>query len=211
MTRPLRPSLSGLALVLVTGLSACAGFEGELAGEQARYEVAPARRDALTVCHGNGCAERTLVAISDAEWREVAAAFVPPPASAEAERAALARAISRLETITGAKAGTAGDRGGTFKAMGADQMDCVDEMVTTAGYLQLLDGAGFLAFHKPHRRVSATFFEQHFWPHTAASLLETATGAEWVVDSWVHDNGAPPLIVPIASWRDNSYRDEAMR
>ncbi|NWG45166.1 MAG: hypothetical protein HXY25_01285 [Alphaproteobacteria bacterium] len=200
---------AGLLWAAVAG---CAGIHGSYESQRARYELPAPAPDRVTVCHGYGCVFRAEVSLSPEDRAEIAALFTPAPADAAAERAAITRAIARFEETIGPRSGTANDAPGTFGSLGMrGQQDCVDEMLNTAAYLTLLEEWGLLSFHTPYRRVTATFFEQGFWPHTAATLRERASGAEYVVDSWVYANGAPPIIAPIDAWRDNSYRTLATR
>jgi hypothetical protein len=39
------------------------------------------------------------------------------------------------------------------------------------------------------------------WPHQTAVIQEVDTKNSYAVDSWFHDNGHPPEIVPLKQWK----------
>src|SRR3546814_16600557 len=110
----LPPMLAGLGLLLLVGCSASGGNYDSLMAER---EVAGARRDAFSICHGHGCRLRTQVALTELEWDAVDDLFADPAADARLERGRLAIAIGILESAVGPKAGPAEDRGGPFHAL----------------------------------------------------------------------------------------------
>jgi hypothetical protein len=126
--------------------------------------------------------------------------MAPPAPDAAAERRQIATAVARLEQTIGPKTGTRGDLGGTFHGFGREgQMDCIDEATNTETYLRLLEAAGHLRHHRVVGTATRGFFVRG-WPHTAAVIEERAGGARHVVDSWFHDNGVPPELVPLTDW-----------
>ena len=156
----------------------------------------------LSVCHAHDCKEIVTLAFSDELWRGLTSLFAPPPTDAAEERRRIAEAIGRIERFVGPLTGTAGDRGGSFTGLGAGgQMDCIDESTNTTTYLTLLAGAGLLRHHRVEPRATRGFF-LFGWPHTSAVIRETGTERAFAVDSWFHDNGVPPEIVPLERWRD---------
>src|SRR5262245_880348 len=97
---------------LLCAMLAALGLQGCVTGAELIRALAQPEPSlsALTVCHGYSCSYRTPTHISEAEWREVTAIFTPAPASAEDERAMVARAIGLIETIVGRRVGTSADR-----------------------------------------------------------------------------------------------------
>ena len=154
----------------------------------------------FSVCHGGTCSIVSQVSLDEAQWRRIAAVFPAPARSAEEERTRIAQAIARFETIVGAITDTADDR--AENQSGANwwsQMDCIDESTNSTTYLRLLAQADLLAWHRVEARVTRGYF-LFGWPHTTAVLSEPS-GARWTVDSWFHENGRPPEIVPLELWQ----------
>lgn len=154
-------------------------------------------------CHGGGCAGIQQVGLSDGEWGQVSALFVPAPKNAMQERARIARAVALLEQLVGKKTGTSNDLGGTFEGFGLQgQLDCIDESTNTTTYLRMLHKKGVLHFHDITDTHTRGYF-LHGWPHTAAGIRENgAQGAVYVVDSWFYANGSPPVIMPLPTWQE---------
>lgn len=157
------------------------------------------------LCHGRDCRKKTRITLKKSEWRRVARLF--PAKSAEAERRQIARAIGLLEQMTGKKAGTAGDLGGTFDgAFSSGQMDCEDETLNTGTYLTMLESKKLLRFHALAGRAHRGNFLTG-WPHRAVRIAEKKTKKLFVVDSWFHANGKPAEVVPLARW-EGGWRPE---
>lgn len=164
--------------------------------------LTPLHATSFDVCHSQGCAEHAVIRLTADESQSITQVFAEPAATAEQERAAIARAIRRFEQLVGPRTGTDRDLGGTFPgAFRASQMDCIDESTNTTTYLQLLDKAGMLHWHdilKPSTRLP---IPRGWWPHTSAVIRERATGTKYVVDSWFDANGKPPHIVELSVWK----------
>lgn len=154
-------------------------------------------------CYGYGCKNIAQVEWSNQDWRPVKKAFSPKPRTPEAERKAIKNAIAAFEQKVGAQTGTEVDEWGTFRKTGHYQHDCVDESTNTTIYLSLLEQKGLLKFHNIEP-PSARFPLIHAgrWPHQTAVISEKDTSAFYVVDSWFHDNGQPPEIVPLKQWKE---------
>lgn len=200
MLRFVRPAFAGAGLLL---LAACAGSPGggydKLMTER---HVVGAQQSAFTICHGHGCRLRSDVGLTPLEWDPVADLFAEPAADARIERGRIAMAIGMLEGAVGRKAGTSGDRGGTFNAVsGNDQFDCYDETTNTSVYLTLLARAGYMKWHKLEGWAGRGAMLDGAWPHQTAVIEEIATGQAYAVDSWFEDNGRAAHVVPLAEWR----------
>jgi len=157
---------------------------------------------AFTVCSDHGCARRSRVVLPPPSWEPVRRVFAPPPRDAAEERTRVSRAIGLLERLVGPLTDTADDRAGDlngFTAAGS-QMDCVDESTNTTTYLRLLENEGLLVFHHAGEPQGRGWFIGGF-PHWSGALVEQATGRTWIVDSWFHDNGREPEILPLAQWQ----------
>ncbi len=157
----------------------------------------PAR---FTVCYDGGCASLAQLKLSEKQWQRIRALFAPPAANAAEEREQIRTAIALFETIVGSMTGTSGDKGGTFSGLGeTGQMDCIDESTNTTIYLLMLQKFGLLRWHNVADR--ATRWSLFSWPHTTAVIEERASGQAWAVDSWFLDNGQPPFVLPLETWR----------
>jgi hypothetical protein len=139
----------------------------------------------FAVCHDYGCASRTEVQLAPAEWQEIRDVFQPPPADAGEERERIKLAVARLELMTGRRAGTHGDKGGTLNAISLPgQMDCVDEAVTTTTYLVLLQEDGLIKLHRPETVAwRGQLFGGKMLPHVTPVMTEIGSGERWAVDA----------------------------
>ena len=155
----------------------------------------------FSVCHGGSCTIVSQVALDESQWARIASAFAAPAGDAQEERARIAEAVARFETIVGAITGTDDDRAENQRGDNwQGQMDCIDESTNTTTYLRILTRQGLLRFHRVEARVTRGFFF-FGWPHTTAVVSDVKTGARWAVDSWFFENGKPPVIVPLELWK----------
>lgn len=190
------------------GLSSCVTVGVDLKSSQERYATLGSNRERLVHCSGHGCRFRKVVAITDAEWARVEAAFGEkvPGEGAARERERIRRALAEMEKIIGPKTGTAVDVGGSFAGAGkSGQMDCVDEMINVATYLTVLIDEELVVQHRLGRRYTNHIFKTGGWPHTATSIIEKESGREFVVDSWWLKNGSLPYIVTREEWSEGAW------
>lgn len=185
-----------LRLLPALAAVACAASDDPIAE---RREIEPTPQ-LFESCYNYNCAERARIRLAAAQWGEVRALFEPAPADAADERRRIAQAVALLERMVGEQAATFGDVGGTFQGFGRPgQLDCVDETFNTTTYLVMLQRDGLLTWHTLRGPALRGYFILG-WPHTTATIVETATEAAFAVDSWFHDNGVPPAIVPLKLW-----------
>lgn len=190
----LRPVTRLVLAAVAALLSGCAGMRDQPVSGPAPI---PER---LAVCSGHGCANVDTVNLSTVEWRAVRALFDPHADNPAAERRQIARAIALIERFVGPKTGTDGDKGGTFAGLfEAGQMDCIDESTNTTVYLRLFVAGNLLRWHAVGADATRGYF-LFGWPHTTAVIREKNSGDEYAVDSWFFDNGAEPVIIPLAQW-----------
>ena len=155
----------------------------------------------FNVCYNYGCASLAWVKLSDGQWQQLRSVFAQPAAAPSEEREQIRTAIALFETAIGTATGTASDKGGTFPGFGqAGQMDCIDESTNTTIYLRMLQKYGLLRWHSVADR--ATRWSLFSWPHTTAVIEERASRRPWAVDSWFLDNGEPPFVLPLETWKD---------
>ena len=154
----------------------------------------------FNVCYNHGCASLAWMKLSDEQWQQLRALFAQSAATPSAEREQIRSAIALFETLVGAATGTANDKGGTFPGKAqAGQMDCIDESINTTIYLRMLQKYALLRWHSVADR--STRWSPFSWPHTTAVIEERASRRRWAVDSWFLDNGEPPFMVPLETWK----------
>jgi hypothetical protein len=158
---------------------------------------------AFSVCYKHSCAQVDVIGLSAAQWQGVRALFPDPAATPEQERRRIAQALAYLEREVGPLIDAEHDRGGNLKGFLGDgnQLDCVDESSNSTTYLTLIEQDGLLHWHQTDERATRGFII-FGWPHTTATIRDRQSGERWAVDSWFHDNGRPPEILPLAKWRD---------
>lgn len=189
-------------VVAALGLGACAYGGPPVEGIAPAGETRAPTPAAFEVCYANGCREQKHVGLSAAEWAPVARLFARAPETAGEERERIARAVQLIEVAVGRKTGLDADRPGSFAGVGrVNQQDCVDEMTNVATDLRMLEAAGFLKDHRLGRNLTSFFFGPRGpWPHTVATIVDTATGDEYVIDSWMQPFGALPYVMPVKDW-----------
>jgi len=59
----------------------------------------------------------------------------------------------------------------------------------------------------PHDHLPSSRGFQHGFvaPHHAATVQENASARRFVVDSWFHDNGRLPVVMPVEIWEKGWY------
>jgi len=158
--------------------------------------------DQFSICSTHGCNTIETVSLTTEQWETVRQLFSQEAQSAEAERILIAQAIALLEQYVGKITATSNDKGGNGRGLfgHGKQMDCIDESTNSTSYLTLMDKAGLLKWHRAASTRTRGFL--FFRPHSTATIEEIGTGQIWAVDSWFHDNGQRPEIIPLADWKD---------
>jgi hypothetical protein len=196
-------SIRGLAIAGLVTLGACAplqnGYLPDHNGYLADYaEPHPTPSD-FRVCHGYGCKLQTRIALGEAEWRRVRAAFQPPAASASGEQRQIAAAIATLETEVGQRTGTSAHQRRELNTGDASQLDCIDESVNTWTFLTMLDSDGLIRLHRVASIAHGGSLIRLDMRNTAV-IEQKATGVAYAVDPWLVDAGNPPPIFPLSIW-----------
>ncbi|MFP4313636.1 MAG: hypothetical protein ACLFR0_04840 [Alphaproteobacteria bacterium] len=184
-------------------LSAC-GMERHANTALQRKNIIVDIQKPVPHCYGYGCVKRADIALTKQEWEHIESIMTPASNTPAQERQKTKQAIAAFEQIMGEKAGTASDKAGTFKHMGAkgNQLDCVDESLNTTIYLTLLEQKGWLSFHSVgNPSVRLPIIHAGRWPHQTAVIHENNSGRLYAVDSWFHNNGAEPEILPLEKWK----------
>ncbi len=190
------------ALTSLLVLTACGTAHNDYKDYLARKNLTNQTPERFTHCHGYGCQSRTAIELNEKEWRDIVKPMTEPSKSAAEEQTRIKTTIANFENAIGALAGTGEDIRGTFKKTGTYQLDCVDESTNTTVYLSLLEQHGLLKHHaimSPTSRMP--IINAGRWPHQTAVIRENTNGKNYVVDSWFHNNGIPPEIIPLETWK----------
>jgi len=185
-----------LAMTGVFALGGCAPAPSEYITDFAEPNPKP---DNFRVCHGYGCKLQTRVALSDAEWQRVRAAFEPAAATASSERRQIASAIAILEMEAGDRAGTAVHQRRELNTGDLTQLDWIDESVNTWTYLTMLDQDGLIRLHRVGGLAHGGSLIAFSVRNTAVIERKT-TGTRYAVDPWLVDAGEAPPVVPLSVW-----------
>lgn len=194
--------VTALALLGALELSGCVGGAVAAGPEQFLSERNVGARPvpgAFGYCRDHGCNRVVRIRLTQTAWAETVEPLRSPSASAAEERERLKRVVGSFERHAAHLAGTSADRGGTgYGAPG--QLDCVDETANTTVLLLMLQRAGLLRWHQAAAPAGRGNLVDGLTPHRTAAIVEPATGVEWVVDSWFHDNGMEPEVVAMTLW-----------
>lgn len=157
--------------------------------------------DAFSVCHDLSCHSVSDLSLTGDEWLQIKQLFTPAAKEAETERQQVQQAIALMEQVVGQKIGTAGDLAKN-RLIGSreGQLDCIDEATNTTVYLRILESEGILRWHQTAPRTSRGLLIGRA-PHNTATLIDTQTTVRYAVDAWYFDNGEPPAIVTLESWK----------
>lgn len=161
-----------------------------------------AQADEVSICYNYGCAVSAKVEL-DANVLHVVGRLLLRAGDEEKEREAIALAIGLFEVFAGQQTPTWADKGRNVDDDGVEgRMDCIDESANASSYLRLLEGRGWLKYHRvldPLKRAPLMVND-----HWAARIAEKNTGQEFAVDSWFFDNGQPAFVVPLEEWRNGA-------
>jgi hypothetical protein len=154
------------------------------------------------VCHGFGCAYQTPIQFRASDVAQIRK-FFAMASDAIDERRAFAAMMAWFERRVAVEAGTtkAKARAGLGSAGDPSQFDCLDKTTNTIGMLLVLQQMGLLRYHAIDPPASRGGIGL---PHTSAVVREKATGQQWVIDGWTHNNGEYPDIMPLEKWRMES-------
>lgn len=164
---------------------------------------------AFSVCHDLSCHSVSDVSLTATEWRQVSDLFQLPATNAEAERQQIGQAIAQLETLVGTKIGTSHDLGkNELRSSRHGQLDCIDEATNTSVYLRMLESEDLLSWHRSAPRTSRGLLIGRA-PHNTATIIDTQSQARYAVDAWYFNNGEPPAIVLLETWK-NGWQPQSL-
>jgi len=159
-----------------------------------------AHAEPLQLCYDYGCAKQLEVSISS-EASDWLARLFDDIHDATMERSQIQQAVQALYWLSAQDSPIWHDKGGDRFDNNADgRMDCIDHSHNDLVFLQYLATQGWLHFHRVDDIVRRTRYlvTQHF----ASYITELETGQQWVVDSWFNSFGEPPVVVPLALWKE---------
>ncbi|MBU1689453.1 MAG: hypothetical protein KJ958_14955 [Gammaproteobacteria bacterium] len=165
-----------------------------------------AQADEVTICHNYDCAVTAKVNLRAYQLRAARRLLLRATDAAE-ERKAISLMMGLFEVAAGRQTPTWADKGRNVNDDGVDgRMDCIDEAANTTTYLRLVEGRGWLKYHRVVESVKrAPLLVNDHW---AARIVEQKTGQEFAVDSWFFDNGQPAFVVPLNEWLAGAEPDE---
>jgi hypothetical protein len=198
-----------MLLVAVLCLSSCANGQGI---SMIPYEDKNSSPKDFILCHGFGCSHKTRVQLTDGEWKRVLAPLKKKAKNAEAERSALAKSVGLMESTVTKVIGATPDQGEahTFEK-DQDQMDCIDEAINTTHYLEFIQAADVLKFHRVHDPVHRGYFINGVYPHNSGAVEELSTGHVYVIDSYYFASGHTASVVPLDVWLNNWRPEEIVK
>jgi hypothetical protein len=156
----------------------------------------------FSVCFDLSCKSIAQLSLNQNQWQSIRQLFLPRANTAVKEREHIGRAIARMEQLVGKMTNTSHDKGENESTDDPrdHQMDCIDESTNTTNYIYMMQEAGLLQWHHIKEPVTRGFFF-FGWPHTTAVIEEKASATNWAIDSWFHDNGIKPEIIPLPQWK----------
>ncbi|MDP2878322.1 MAG: hypothetical protein Q8N74_02175 [Sulfuricella sp.] len=165
-----------------------------------------AQADEVSICYNYDCAVTAKVDLRAYQLRAARRLLLRAMDTVE-ERKAISLVIGLFEVAAGRQTPTWADKGRNVNDDGVDgRMDCIDESANATAYLHLLEGRGWLKYHRvlePVKRAPILVND-----HWAARIVEKKTGREFAVDSWFFDNGQPAFVVLLEEWRDGAEPNE---
>ena len=152
----------------------------------------------VTVCYNYSCGQQASVKFDAADLVYIHS-FFDDADNASAERASIRLAVGAMSQIAGTQTPIHNDKARNDNEEGVDgRMDCIDHSRTTTAYLHFIEARGWLQFHRvlePVHRAPLLLND-----HWSARIEETASGAQYAVDTWFLDNGAPASLFPLDEW-----------
>ena len=143
------------------------------------------------------------LSLKQSQWQKIRQFFHPAAKTPDEEREKIGSAIAQLEQFIGKMTGTNNDKGANESSSDPRdrRMDCIDESTNSTSYLFMMQQDGLLKWHRLEDPVTRGFFF-FGWPHTTAVIQALDNQSRWAVDSWFHDNGIAPEIIPLKQWKD---------
>jgi hypothetical protein len=205
LTVPLRAALvAGLGCMTLASPSGAAAFEMSqpMAFLFNSVSINPPTATEMTICYGFVCRRREIFDFSAADRKALTQIIAAGKKSAEAERAAVQKAVIWWDRRVGPIIGT--DK----RIKNADfryfddkhNFDCWDTTRNITSLLLIMQDWGLFKYHTvgdPAYRGNALVLQT---PHNTPVLIETATKVGWVVDMWTTGYAQPPEVMTVEKW-----------
>jgi hypothetical protein len=156
------------------------------------------RKDNFLVRYGGHNKFETPTNLSDSEWNDVQDFFYSVE-TIEDEIDAIKKSIAYIELRVAEKLNIHGDRGGNHRDRGTRFFNCIDEANNSTTYLKILEQARLLSFFSVGNiKIRGFVVNAH---NTATIVSKSGSNMRYAVDSWFHDNGIEPEVVPLDIWQ----------
>lgn len=160
----------------------------------------PAGAEAVTLCYHYGCDHSSRIELGD-DMLYWFSQRLRDSDDAAAERAALQDVALAFYQYAAQTAPIASDLGGNNEdAANVGRMDCLDHSHNMHVLLQILTAHGYLQHHQLVGLVHRAPLLFNY--HSAVAIHDLSSNTDWVIDSWFRDFGAPPVVVPLAIWKE---------
>ena len=190
-------------IVLAAATAGCSSASSNMTSEMLKPSAGR-----IYVCHGFDCRRKTKLDLTEADGLRFASIMAAGKASAEAERAAVSKAVQYFEDRAAAAIGVRDKPKSDLTQSGLmGQMDCIDESSNTRLLLLHLEARGLIRHHKVEGNVSRGAFVDGRYPHSTA-VLRDPQGKRWAIDSWYEPAGGPPDIMPLEAWQKRGVLGE---
>jgi hypothetical protein len=164
--------------------------------------IFPPSAKSMTVCYGFTCRRREILDFTAADRNALSQILSQGRASAEAERAAVQKAVVWFDRRMGPVIGT--DKRvakADFRYFDASHnYDCWDTTRNTTSLLLVLQEWGLLKYHvvgEPRYRGNPLVLQT---PHNTAVMVDRATRVDWAVDLWPRGYLQPPDVMTVERW-----------
>ncbi|MGH8744315.1 MAG: hypothetical protein ACREUY_08565 [Burkholderiales bacterium] len=154
-----------------------------------------AHAEDVNICYNYDCAESRMVRFSESQLANAGSLFRGLHDGAE-EREVVAEAVGLLARYAGEQSPIWRDKAKDNDGGVDGRMDSADHSKNTTAYLKILEGRGWLKFHRVQSRVVRGATK----PHWAARIVDIRTGQQYAVDTWWFDNGKPAAIFRLDDW-----------
>jgi hypothetical protein len=164
--------------------------------------INPPSAQAMTICYGFVCRRRAQLDFTASDKAELTRIIGAGKASAQAERAAVQKAVVWFDRKVGPMIGTTHRVANADIRSGADagNFDCWDTTRNTSSFLLVLQEWGLLKHHTVgNPRFRGNIFVLQL-PHNTAVLVENASKIEWAVDMWPTKFADPPDVMQLEAW-----------